>query len=111
MDPFRGRRWPRASQVSKASRFILEIGHLKELGNYARRVGRARRRAEGIIGVSPVSPLPPRATIKIPKTDIAPVGADIQPSFRNTGETPMILSLGDKRAVLKVLSRAPKEQP
>ena len=58
------------------------------------------------MGVSPVSPLPPRATIEILKTDIVrrAVGrlADIQRSFRKTGETPMILfARRQARAVLK----------
>jgi hypothetical protein len=112
----RGRRRARAGRLSKASRLTLEIGHLKELGNRPPRVGRARRRAKSIMGVSPVSPLPSRAIIEILKTDIVrrAVGrlADIQRSFRKTGETPMILfARRQARAVLKRLSRAPKEQP
>jgi hypothetical protein len=54
--------------------------------------GHARRQVQGIIGVSPVSWFPPTATIESVKADFASESfTDFQPSYRDTGGTPMIL--------------------
>jgi hypothetical protein len=73
---------------------------------FARSEGHARRQAQGIIGVSPVSGFQPRATMEsLGRTLGAEPFADFQPSFGGTGETPMILFVPSERHACRQVER------